>query len=97
MTHATHESILRAHVYVSGHVQGVNFRAYTQHRAQALGLRGWVRNLWDGRVEAVFEGEENAVRKAVAWCHSGPPMARVDDVQADFEQPTGETAPFRIK
>ena len=74
---------IRAHVFISGRVQGVNFRWYTQHKAQQLGLSGWVRNLWDGRVEAVFEGSEPAVRQAVAWCHTG-------------ERPAHESGGFRI-
>jgi len=86
----------RAHVFISGRVQGVNFRWYTQYKAQELGLTGWVRNLWDGRVEAVFEGEERAVRAAVAWCHRGDPPARVDEVEVSYEPPTGEFKRFRI-
>jgi acylphosphatase len=87
---------VRAHVFVSGRVQGVNFRYYTQRKAQELGLAGWVRNLWDGRVEAVFEGEEQAVRRAVDWCHGGPPSAWVEDVEATYEPPTGEFGSFRV-
>ncbi len=88
---------VRAHVFISGRVQGVSFRWYTKHKAQDLGLKGWVRNLWDGRVEAVFEGEATAVRQAVAWCHSGNPPARVDNVEVSYEKPTGELNSFRIK
>lgn len=86
----------RAHVYISGRVQGVNFRWYTQRQAQILGLTGWVRNLWDGRVEAVFEGDEAAVQRAVNWCHNGPPSARVDEVEVKYEEPTGEFRGFQI-
>ena len=88
--------VARAHVFVSGRVQGVNFRWYTQRKAQELGLTGWVRNLWDGRVEAVFEGEEQAVRRAVNWCQAGPPSAQVDQVEVSYEEPTGEFSHFRI-
>lgn len=87
---------LRAHVFISGRVQGVSFRWYTQRIAEELGLTGWVRNLWDGRVEAIFEGEEKAVRQAVAWCHTGAPSARVDDVEINYEEPTGDFTRFRI-
>ncbi len=87
---------LRAHLFISGRVQGVNFRWYTQDKAQELGLTGWVRNLWDGRVEAIFEGEEKAVRDAVAWCHIGPSSARVDNVEVTYEEPTGDFNSFRI-
>ena len=89
--------LLRAHVYISGSVQGVSFRWNTQHQAQALGLTGWVRNLWDGRVEAVFEGDESAVRQAVAWCHTGSRPARVDQVDVHYEEPTGEFRSFGIR
>jgi acylphosphatase len=87
----------RAHVYISGRVQGVNFRWYTQRKAQELGLTGWVRNLWDGRVEAVFEGEENAVRRAVEWCYRGERPAWVEQVEVDYLEPTGEFSSFRIR
>jgi acylphosphatase len=77
-------------------VQGVNFRWFTQRKAQQLGLTGWVRNLWDGRVEAVFEGAENPVRQAVSWCHTGEQPARVDNVEITYGRPTGEFNSFRI-
>jgi acylphosphatase len=86
----------RAHVYISGRVQGVSFRWNTQAKAQQLGLAGWVRNMWDGRVEAVFEGDEAAVRQAVEWCRHGDQPARVDQIDVDYEQPTGELSSFRI-
>jgi acylphosphatase len=88
---------LRARVLISGRVQGVNFRWYTQRKAFELDLTGWVRNLWDGRVEAVFEGREEAVRKAVSWCHIGSPTAQVDDVEVTYEVPTGEFRSFYIR
>ena len=90
------EEQIRAHVYISGRVQGVGFRWSTQHQAQDLGLMGWVRNLWDGRVEAVFEGPEAAVRQAVAWCHHGNSPARVAEVKVSYGAPTGEFKAFRI-
>jgi acylphosphatase len=86
----------RAHVFISGRVQGVNFRWNTQRQAHRLELTGWVRNLWDGRVEAVFEGEESAVQQAVSWCHEGEPPARVEDVEVEYEEATGEFDDFRI-
>jgi acylphosphatase len=89
-------NLARAHVFVSGRVQGVNFRWYTQQKAQDLGVTGWVRNLWDGRVEAIFEGEEKAVQRAVEWCHVGPPSAWVERVETNYEEPTGEFSRFRI-
>lgn len=87
---------LRAHVFISGRVQGVSFRWFTQRKAQELKLTGWARNLWDGRVEAVFEGEAGAVRQAVTWCHTGEPPARVSDVDVTYGPFTGEFSSFRI-
>jgi len=85
----------RAHVFVSGRVQGVWFRASTRDKAEELSLNGWVRNLPDGRVEAVFEGDDRAVEEMVEWCRYGPPMARVDRVDIEYEKPQGERS-FRI-
>ena len=93
---ASEGQFVRAHVLVSGRVQGVNYRWYTQRKAQELELTGWVRNLGDGRVEAIFEGEEKAVRRAVEWCRVGAPSARVDRVEVSYEEPTGEYSRFRI-
>ncbi len=90
------ETTTRAHVFISGRVQGVNFRWYTQRTAHRLNLTGWARNLWDGRVEAIFEGPDKAVRQAVAWCHHGDPPARVDNVEVIYEEPSGEFGSFRI-
>ncbi len=87
---------LRAHLFISGRVQGVSFRWNTQYQAQTLELTGWVRNTWDGRVEAVFEGEEAAVHKMVKWCRHGARPARVDNVEINYGQPTGEFRSFRI-
>jgi acylphosphatase len=87
---------VRAHVWISGRVQGVFFRAHTKEVAEKLGLTGWVRNLPDGRVEAVFEGEEDAVKEAIEWCKRGPPLARVEKVEVRYEDPTGEFRDFRI-
>jgi len=86
----------RAHVFVSGWVQGVFFRAETRDRARQLGVTGWVRNLWDGRVEAVFEGEDWAVERLVDWCHRGPRGARVDNVEVIYEEYTGEYDSFSV-
>lgn len=79
----------RAHVYVSGRVQGVYFRASTRERARDVGVDGWVRNLADGRVEAVFEGSAEAVGSMVEWCHEGSSRARVEDVDVEYENPEG--------
>ena len=79
----------RVHVLVSGEVQGVNFRGATQEKAEELGLNGWVRNLQDGRVEAVFEGGSETVRQMIEWCKSGPSSADVDEVSVEQETPEG--------
>jgi acylphosphatase len=73
-------------------VQGVFFRAEAQARAESLGVAGWVRNAEDGSVEAVFEGDEERVESMVDWCRRGPSGARVDDVEVETEEPTGETS-----
>ena len=82
----------RIHVWISGHVQGVGFRYAARQQAGRLGLGGWVRNLGDGTVEAVFEGPAADVAQAVAWCRYGPPGARVSAVKRETEMPTGETS-----
>jgi acylphosphatase len=86
----------RAHVYVSGKVQGVMFRASTRDEARKRGVDGWVKNLPDGRVEAVFEGEQKAVEEMVAFCHEGSPVARVDDVEVSYDHPADEDG-FQIR
>ena len=87
----------RAHLLVSGRVQGVAFRASTADAARRLGLRGWVRNLPDGRVEAEAEGGRPAVEALVAWCRRGPPAAQVDDVTVTWGEPRGGLAGFEIR
>ena len=85
---------VRAHVYVSGLVQGVYFRYSTREEARKLGIRGWVRNTDDERVEAVLEGPRAAVEQIITWCHQGPPGARVEDVAVRWETPTGQERGF---
>jgi acylphosphatase len=87
----------RAHAFVSGRVQGVFFRQNTKRQAQSLGVAGWVRNLPDGRVEAVFEGEESAVKALVEYCHHGPAAAKVENVEVTFEVFKGEFADFQTR
>ena len=81
---------VRRRVVVDGFVQGVGFRASCARRAVDAGLAGWVRNLEDGRVEAVFEGPLDAVESLVAWCRQGPPFARVTRVTLDVEPAVAE-------
>ncbi len=78
---------VRAHVFLSGLVQGVNFRWYTTEHARRRELGGWVRNTPDGRVEAVFEGAEEAVEAMIDWCRVGPRSAQVNDVEVAWEEP----------
>lgn len=87
----------RVHLVVSGRVQGVFFRQSTADTARRLGLRGWVRNLPDGRVEAEAEGERAALEALVEWCRRGPPAARVDALEAGWGEPRGGLEPFAIR
>ena len=88
--------LTRAHVVVSGQVQGVWFRGGLQTQARERGVTGWVRNLPDEKVEAVLEGEETEVRAVVDWCRRGPPGARVDEVGVDWFPWRGEFEDLRI-
>lgn len=81
--------LVRAHVMVSGQVQGVGYRATTWDTATLLKLNGWVRNLRDGRVEAIFEGPSARVEEMIVWCHKGPPAAQVQQVVVQYEPPEG--------
>ncbi len=87
----------RVHVFIEGRVQGVFFRQYMKEAAQKEKVTGWVRNLPDGRVEAVFEGDDHAVRKMIEWCHKGSPASRVDEVEVHDETYTGSFNSFSIK
>jgi len=81
---------------VSGRVQGVFFRSEAQYDASVRGVTGWVRNLSDGRVEAVFEGEKDKVDELIEFCRKGPPGAKVLRVDVFWEDYTGEFKDFRI-
>jgi acylphosphatase len=87
----------RIHVYISGIVQGVFFRAATRRAAADFNLTGWVRNMDNGRVEAVLEGEDVEVDKMIAWCKVGPSAARVEKVVTAEEHYTGGFQDFSIK
>jgi acylphosphatase len=91
------ESIQRVHIYISGIVQGVSFRYYTLQEANRAGVTGWVRNLPDGRVEAVIEGDDAAVERLLAWCRQGPRGAHVEHVEVLPETATGDYRAFRIR
>ena len=79
----------RSHVFFTGRVQGVYFRANTLKKAREFGLSGWVRNLRDGRVEAVFEGPEPMINAVVSWCKDSMPLANVISVEQFREEPEG--------
>lgn len=87
---------MRVRVLVSGRVQGVFFRESTRRQAEGRGVSGWVRNLPDGRVEALFEGPDPLVEGLVAWCQHGPPAAQVDGVQRFDEEPDPLSAPLSV-
>ncbi|MBD1807130.1 acylphosphatase [Microcoleus sp. FACHB-SPT15] len=80
---------IRVHVFITGRVQGVGYRFSTRDEANRLGINGWVRNLSDGRVEALFEGSKAAVEEMIKWCHKGPRAAVVKDVAVEYEEPEG--------
>lgn len=86
----------RAHVFVSGRVQGVYYRSYAVDEARMLGVTGWVRNIRGNRVEGVFEGDRETVEKMIAWCWEGSPSSRVSDVEVIWEEPTGEFTDFSV-
>jgi acylphosphatase len=87
---------VRARILVSGKVQGVYYRQTTKEVASRNGLTGWVRNLVDGRVEAVFEGDKESIDRTIEWCRTGPPNARVQALDVSFEEYSGEFSDFRI-
>jgi acylphosphatase len=86
----------RAHIVIEGRVQGVYYRASLKDEAERFGLKGWVRNLPGGEVEATVEGDESAIEALVAWCRNGPPRAAVDNVTVESEAPLGDFDTFLI-
>jgi len=89
--------VVCAHALIGGRVQGVSFRYYTFHEALRLGVAGWVRNLHDGRVEAVFQGDKALVDRMLAWCRLGPPGARVEDVGVEWWDPQEDLHNFQVR
>ncbi|OYT30456.1 MAG: acylphosphatase [Thermofilum sp. ex4484_79] len=88
--------LVRAHIFISGIVQGVFFRASMKEVAELHNVKGWVKNLPDGRVEAVLEGDEDFVKEVIKWAHKGPRWARVEKVEIYWEPYKGEYDSFRI-
>ena len=87
----------RAHLFIVGRVQGVFFRSQTKNKADINSVKGWIRNLPDGRVEAVFEGEKEAVEMLVAFCKHGPSEAIVKNFELMWEPYTGTLNRFKVK
>lgn len=88
---------MRARVLISGKVQGVCFRIATEKEVSRFQkITGWVRNLPTGQVEALFEGDQESIKKLITWCHQGPPSARVTQVEVSREPYQGDFSDFRI-
>lgn len=87
----------RAHVWISGNVQGVFFRSSIRSQALLKQTKGWVKNLLDGRVEAVFEGKKENIEELLIFCREGPPGSRVNDIEVKWEKPTSRFNGFDIK
>ena len=87
---------VRAHVIISGRVQGVCYRMETHRAAKSIGVSGWVKNRLDGTVEAVFEGDKEQVNQIIEWCRKGPTLARVSNIEIGWESVTGEFRDFDI-
>lgn len=88
---------VRAHVFISGRVQGVFYRTWARKAASELGLVGWVMNLSDGRVEAVFEGKKEDIQEMIKRCRQGSRVASVDNINVNWEKAKGEFEDFEIK
>ena len=87
----------KAHLFIEGRVQGVFYRAFTRNLASKLGLSGWARNLYDGRVEAVFEGSRDLIELAIQGCWKGPAGSAVRDIDVQWEESSGEFKGFEIR
>jgi acylphosphatase len=88
---------VRKHVFVSGRVQGVGFRATTRNKAQTLDIKGWVKNLYDGRVEAVIQGDPDSVKQMIRFFKKGPRMVNVTDYEIKKETPQDNLSTFSVK
>ena len=87
----------QAHIIVSGIVQGVFFRAYTQQEAIAIGVTGWVRNTPDGDVEILAQGTKEQLERLIVWCHKGSPSSKVENVAVTWEKPGAGFGSFSIR
>ena len=86
----------RVHLLISGRVQGVFFRSNTRHFASELGLKGWVRNLQDGRVEVVAEGRKKVLDRLIEFCRKGPEGSKVENIDIEWEKPSNEFESFDV-
>ncbi|MCD6467633.1 MAG: acylphosphatase [Methanomicrobia archaeon] len=86
----------QVHIFVSGRVQGVFYRANTRKKAKELGIRGWVRNLYDGRVEITAEGKEKDLKKFIEWCKKGPELAFVENIKVEWKDYKGNYKDFSV-
>ena len=91
------KKMARAHLFISGRVQGVAFRYYTRDIAQSLDISGWIKNCWNGKVEIVMEGEEKRLKELIDWCYRGPRRAIVEKIDIVWEEYRGEFGAFNIK
>ncbi len=87
----------QAHLFIEGRVQGVFYRAFTRNLAAKLGLNGWVRNLYDGRVEALFEGDREKIEQAIEGCRKGPVGSAVRNIDVSWEEASGKHTGFEIR
>jgi acylphosphatase len=87
----------RAHLLIEGRVQGVFYRAFARDLAARMGLDGWVRNLYDGRVEAVFEGDRGLIEQAIGECRKGPAGAVVNHIEVVWKNYSGESKGFEVR
>jgi acylphosphatase len=90
------QDLRRVHLWISGRVQGVFYRAATSEKAQSRGLTGWVRNAPDGRVEAEVQGSPDAVDELIDECRSGPPMAKVEEIEVSDIDPEPDERRFQV-
>ena len=88
---------LQVQVIISGRVQGVWFRANTKQRAEQLGINGWVKNTADGKVVALFKGDEKHVQEMIEWCHHGPPLAKVENVEVKKQPASSDFDQFSVR
>lgn len=88
---------IRAHILVSGRVQGVMFRVHAKKEAKILGLTGWTHNLLDGRVEIFCEGEKESIEKFIEWAKKGSPLSKVERVEVEYHEHKGEWKEFSIR